>query len=71
MMIQVRQYLMEGKRQDLTCQAIINLTDEALWNLMSACSNTGKSSAVWLSDSAMQIHAVLSNWHYSNCPESS
>ena len=66
MMIQVRQYLMEGKRQDLTCQAIINLTDEALWNLMSACSNTGKSSVAWLSGVrfTMQIHAVLSNWHY-------
>ncbi|KAL0035673.1 hypothetical protein WJX79_007444 [Trebouxia sp. C0005] len=37
----VRQYLMEGKRQDLTRQAIINTTEEAFWNLKSACSNTG------------------------------
>ena len=33
---------MEANRQGLTRQAIINLTGEALWNLMSACSNTGK-----------------------------
>ena len=39
--MQVRQYLMEGKRQDITRQAIINLSEDALWNLMSACSNTG------------------------------
>ena len=38
---QVRQYLMEAKRKDLTRQAIINITEEAFWNLKSACSNTG------------------------------
>lgn len=41
MILQVRQYLMEAKRQDITRQAIVNITEEALWNLMSACSNTG------------------------------
>ncbi len=39
--MQVRQYLMEGNRQDVTRQAIINITEEAFWNLKSACSNTG------------------------------
>lgn len=39
--VQVRQYLMEGQRQDLTRQAVINITEDAVWNLMSACSNTG------------------------------
>ena len=39
--MQVRQYLMEGQRQDLTRQAVINITEDAVWNLMSACSNTG------------------------------
>ncbi|KAL3136423.1 hypothetical protein ABBQ38_005680 [Trebouxia sp. C0009 RCD-2024] len=37
----VRQYLMEGRRQGLTSQAVINTSEEAVWNLMSACSNTG------------------------------
>lgn len=39
--MQVRQYLMEGRRQGLTSQAVINTSEEAVWNLMSACSNTG------------------------------
>ena len=34
---------MEGARQDVTRQAIVNLTEDAMWNLLSACSNTGKS----------------------------
>lgn len=32
---------MEARRLEVTRQAIINITEEALWNLMSACSNTG------------------------------
>lgn len=32
---------MEGQRQDMTPQAVINITEDAVWNLMSACSNTG------------------------------
>ena len=40
--IQVRQYLREANHLAVTPQAIVNITEEALWNLMSACSNTGR-----------------------------
>ena len=36
---------MEAHRLEVTHQAIINLSEEALWNVMSACSNTGESSS--------------------------
>ena len=37
----VRQFLAQANRLATTQQAIINLSDESLWNLLSACSNTG------------------------------
>ncbi|KAK9835442.1 hypothetical protein WJX74_000122 [Apatococcus lobatus] len=36
----VRQFLAQADRLASTQQAIINLSDESLWNLLSACSNT-------------------------------
>ena len=36
----VRQFLAQAERLTSTPQAIINLSDESLWNLLSACSNT-------------------------------
>lgn len=38
----VRQFLAQADRLSFTQQAIINLSDESLWNLLSACSNTSK-----------------------------
>lgn len=32
---------MEANRLEVAPQAIVNITEDALWNLMSACSNTG------------------------------
>ena len=58
--LQVRQYLMEGKRQGVTQQAIINITEEALWNLMSACSNTGKP---WTPDQYACLLACFHVWY--------
>ncbi len=45
----VRQFLAQADRLATTQQAIINLSDESLWNLLSACSNTG---APWLRSKA-------------------
>ncbi|KAL0025490.1 hypothetical protein WJX77_005468 [Trebouxia sp. C0004] len=55
----VRQYLMEANRQDLTRQAIINTTEEAFWNLKSACSNTGAMDVLEVLGSADTILPVL------------
>lgn len=38
----VRQFLAQADRLASTQQAIINLSDESLWNLLSACSNTSR-----------------------------
>ena len=40
---QVRHMLAESGRLKAVRQVIVNPSDEALWNLMSACSNTGAS----------------------------
>ncbi len=39
--LQVRHMLAETGRLRAVRQVIVNPSDEALWNLMSACSNTG------------------------------
>lgn len=39
----VRRVLQEGERLSLCHQAIVNLSDEALWNLLSANNNVGAS----------------------------
>ena len=39
--VQVRHMLAERGRLKQVRQVIVNPSDEALWNLMSACSNTG------------------------------
>ncbi|KAK9839228.1 hypothetical protein WJX81_002717 [Elliptochloris bilobata] len=36
----VRHYLQEAGRQGVCMQAVVNISDEALWNLLSSCSNT-------------------------------
>jgi hypothetical protein len=39
---QVRRMLQESGRLKLCKQVIVNLSDEALWNVLSATNNTGK-----------------------------